>query len=525
MSYKVLYRKYRPDTFEKIVGQKTIVENLKKSVAEESFSHAYIFTGPRGTGKTTTAKVLAKSLICTNNHDGESCGECENCQNFATIPDIIEIDAASNNGINEIRELRNNITLAPSVGKYKIYIIDEVHMLSDGAFNALLKTLEEPPAHAIFILATTEIYKVPITILSRCQRYDFKKIDKPEMLEHLKYICTQEKISYDDGVLEEIFELSEGCLRDALSILDQSSKSEKTITLDGLLKNYNMISNRAVQELLSFVKNGEIEEIIKKIEEYEDTGINAQKLLKRMINYLEKIAIEIKLGINKEHSYTKISTLIHSLNKCYVDARINENTYTLIKLCFLEIVDTDTENYDDTKKTKAASDTSVTKAKEVKKSTIEKEAEKRPISEENRTPLDIRINNCFAGAAKEQLTQISELWKNISEKSIPGIEAKDYKPVAASENYVIFAVEEDSLANLFNIKKIEIEKALKKEKRETKVVAITNKRWQSEKEKYRANLLQKKKYEIMEEPKMEEENSNIKKEAEDLFTEKLVEVS
>lgn len=517
MSYKVLYRKYRPNSFKNIVGQDTIIENLKNSVKDGTFSHAYIFTGPRGTGKTTTAKVLAKSLVCLNPIDGEPCEQCENCKNFATLPDVIEIDAASNNGVNEIRELRNNVTLAPNTAKYKIYIIDEVHMLTDGAFNALLKTLEEPPTHTIFILATTEVYKVPITILSRCQRYDFKKIEKDKMIEHLKNISQQENISYEDGVLEEIHELSEGCLRDALSILDQSSKTEKTITLDGLLKNYNMISSSSVKELLNFVKAGEVSQIVGKIESYENSGINAQKLLKRMINCLEKIAIEIKLGKNKEFNYDDISKLITGLNRCYIDARINENVFTIIKLCFLEIVD-------NMKPSSTLEQKETKQSKPIEKNKVLPASNNDKIGKENLNLTDIRINNCFVDVNKDSLSNLTEKWNKLDEKKL-SIKKEEYNPVAASSSYAIFSTEEESLVNLFNMKCEEIEKALKKEELSIKVIAITLEQWQKEKNKYKNNIIKKIKYEFIEEPQVKDKGSKIKKEAEDLFTENVVEVS
>ena len=176
MNYKVLYRKYRPDRFSNIVGQDYSIQMLKNAIIHQKISHAYLFTGPRGTGKTSTAKVFAKTINCLNPIDGEACGKCANCLSFATSPDIIEIDAASNNGVDDIRELINNVKIAPSTGKYKIYIIDEVHMMTTSAFNALLLTLEEPPKHAVFIMATTNVESVPITILSRCQRFNFQKI-------------------------------------------------------------------------------------------------------------------------------------------------------------------------------------------------------------------------------------------------------------------------------------------------------------------------------------------------------------
>lgn len=524
MAYKVLYRKYRPNKFGNIVGQETIVENLKNSVKENSFSHAYIFTGPRGTGKTSTAKVLAKALVCSNAQNGEPCEKCENCENFTTLPDIIEIDAASNNGVNEIRELRNNVSLAPTSAKYKIYIIDEVHMLTDGAFNALLKTLEEPPSHTIFILATTEIYKVPITILSRCQRYDFKKIDKHKMIEHLNLICQEENISYEDGVLEEIYELSDGCLRDALSILDQSSKIEKKITLIGLLKNYNMISSNSVKELLGYVVDGDVEQIISKIESFEDSGINAQKMIKRMINYLEKIAIDIKVGKSSDFDYTAIITLIEGLNKCYIDARINENVFTIIKLCFLEIIDSSGSSNRST--TSQPVEKEKRNEQETKKTTDKKtEPDEKVVQKDTLTFSDIRINNCFVEVSKTELASLTKIWKELDTNKLKCIKVGNYKPLAASSSYAIFSSEEDSLVDLFNIKHEEIEKTLKKENKPVKVIAITTTQWQIEKDKYKNSVVHNKKYEYIDEPKLDDDNVAVKKEAEDLFAESIVEIS
>ena len=197
MNYKVLYRKYRPDKFENIIGQDYSIQMLKNSIIHNKISHAYLFTGPRGTGKTSTAKVFAKTINCLNPVNGEACGKCAACLAFSTSPDIIEIDAASNNGVDDIRELINNVKIAPSEGKYKIYIIDEVHMMTTSAFNALLLTLEEPPAHAVFIMATTNVENVPITILSRCQRFNFQKIS----LENLKKSSELESNKFPAPVL------------------------------------------------------------------------------------------------------------------------------------------------------------------------------------------------------------------------------------------------------------------------------------------------------------------------------------
>lgn len=530
MSYKVLYRKYRPNTFGEIVSQKTIVDNLKNSIKTGTFSHAYIFTGPRGTGKTSTAKVLAKAINCTNNSSGEACGNCKNCQSFQTSPDIIEIDAASNNGVDEIRELRSNITLAPAESKYKIYIIDEVHMLSPGAFNALLKTLEEPPAHAIFILATTEVYKVPITILSRCQRYDFKKIEKNELIEHLQNICSKEKIEYEADALEEIYSLSEGCLRDALSILDQTAKSKKKIILEDILNEYNIISSNSIKILLDKIVKNDIMGIITQLEEYENKGMNAQKLIKRLINYLEKTAIDIKLGTEKSFKFEIIDRLINSLNKCYIDARINENVFTMIKLCFLEVLEPNTtEKNRDKNATKLLTETKKTadesSAGEKSPPNVDKKIEKKDTTIKPMNIIDIRINNCFVEVKKEALKELTEFWKNIDGNLFNSINPKDYNPVASSNSYAIFSAEEESLAKLFNIKSDEVEKILKKRIRPLKIVAITSKKWNAEKEKYKENIKNKKTYEYMEEPLKKDDSKRFKDQANDLFTENIIEIS
>ena len=246
MNYKVLYRKYRPDSFDSLIGQKHIVEILKNSIKENRLAHAYLFSGPRGTGKTSTARILAKAINCRNNKSGFACGECDSCLTFNGNPDIIEIDAASNNGVDEIRELINNVKIMPTSLKYKVYIIDEVHMLSASAFNALLLTLEEPPEHVVFILATTNLESVPITIVSRCQRFEFHRITEDDIVDRLKYVCDSEGIKYEEDGLREIAILADGGLRDALSILDQLSKNEEVITNTLVSNEIGSISNKKI---------------------------------------------------------------------------------------------------------------------------------------------------------------------------------------------------------------------------------------------------------------------------------------
>ncbi|MGB4180712.1 MAG: DNA polymerase III subunit gamma/tau, partial [Bacilli bacterium] len=235
MSYKALYRAYRPQKFSEVVGQEAIVRTLQNSISSGKISHAYLFTGPRGTGKTTVARILAKALNCENKREAEPCGKCLVCQEIASSnsPDVVEIDAASNNGVEEIRDIREKVKFLPSGSKYKVYIIDEVHMLTTGAFNALLKTLEEPPKHVVFILATTEPHKVLPTIISRCQRFDFKSLSVKQISAMIKKVAAEEKINITEEAVIAIAEGAEGGMRDALSYLDQAvSFTDDVITID-----------------------------------------------------------------------------------------------------------------------------------------------------------------------------------------------------------------------------------------------------------------------------------------------------
>ena len=223
MSYQALYRQWRPIDFDEIIGQDHITTPLKNQILSKSYGHAYIFSGTRGTGKTSTAKILARAVNCLNNTDGNPCNKCENCLSILDdqFIDVVEMDAASNNSVDDIRELREHIKFTPSKGLFKVYIIDEVHMLSQGAFNALLKTLEEPPEYVLFILATTELHKIPATILSRCQRFDFKRVSYDQILMRLEHICKKMDVSYDVEALKLIIQKSDGAVRDTLSSLDQ----------------------------------------------------------------------------------------------------------------------------------------------------------------------------------------------------------------------------------------------------------------------------------------------------------------
>ena len=289
--YQALYRKYRPKTLDDVYGQDTIVKIIKNSIINNQISHAYLFAGPRGTGKTSIAKIFAKIINCENPKNCQPCGKCVSCTQ-KNNSDIIEIDAASNNGVDEIRELRNKVNLLPAYGKYKVYIIDEVHMLTQGAFNALLKTLEEPPAHVIFILATTDPHKVIETILSRCQRLDFKKISPTAIVENLKNIAQKEKIDITEDALYEIANLADGGMRDSVGMLDQArAYTEGKITINDIHDINGTLTEKDLNNLLENIINNKLDEILEKIDIYNDKGKNFVKLIEEFIDFIRNIIL------------------------------------------------------------------------------------------------------------------------------------------------------------------------------------------------------------------------------------------
>lgn len=287
MSYQALYRVWRPQTFEDLVGQDMITKTLKNALATKQTTHAYLFAGPRGTGKTSCAKLFAKALNCPNQVNGDPCNACEICKAITAgrLNDVIEIDAASNNGVEEIRDIRDKVKYAPTQADYKVYIIDEVHMLSTSAFNALLKTLEEPPANVVFILATTDPHKIPATIISRTQRFDFKRITSGAILERMEYILKQKQFEYDEQALNVIARAAEGGMRDALSILDQVlSFGENKVTLDNALLVTGSVTRENLIKYLSQVQNHETVAGLQTIHAILDEGKDSKRLLEDLIN-------------------------------------------------------------------------------------------------------------------------------------------------------------------------------------------------------------------------------------------------
>lgn len=322
MAYQALYRKYRPTTFNEVVGQETIIQTLKNAKAQDRVAHAYLFCGPRGTGKTTIAKIFARMLNCTSTEDNQPCGECENCKMAlnGSHPDIIEIDAASNNGVEEVRNLIDRVKYAPMQGQYKIYIIDEVHMMTKSAFNALLKTIEEPPKHIVFIFATTEPNKVLPTIISRCQRFDFSKVSAKDIVQRLSIVCEQEKIQIDAEAIGLIASLADGGMRDALSILDQCvAYCSSEIHIADVRKIYGVLTLDDIGQLFANLYHKDIEKLMTELQHISDQGMDLVRFTSDFISILKNSVI---------YDYSPTTTLMDDstkelIQKYFVEAPIN----------------------------------------------------------------------------------------------------------------------------------------------------------------------------------------------------------
>ena len=333
MAYQALYRKYRPTNFDEVVGQTHIIQTLKNAIIQNRIAHAYLFCGPRGTGKTSIAKIFAKTLNCTNSQDAP-CGVCENCKMAAngSHPDIIEIDAASNNGVDEVRNLIDKVKYAPMQGKYKIYIIDEVHMMTSGAFNALLKTIEEPPAHVIFIFATTEPNKVLPTIISRCQRFDFNKVSMHDIKYRLSVVCKNEGIEIDENGLTLIAQLADGGMRDALSILDQCvAYCSSHIDVDDIRKIYGVVTSEDIGKLFYSVYKKDVDSFVKDIQKYSDMGMDIKRLTADFIHMLKDSLIL---------DYSESSTLVSDMNKDMIRKYFKSAPINFRIKCMEELMDT-----------------------------------------------------------------------------------------------------------------------------------------------------------------------------------------
>ncbi len=510
MSYTALYRKYRPLTFSNVVGQDVIVKILKNSIINNQIGHAYLFSGPRGTGKTSVAKIFAKAVNCLSPKDGDVCEKCDMCKKiFESSVDIVEIDAASNNGVDEIREIRNNAKLMPSIAKYKVYIIDEVHMLSTGAFNALLKTLEEPPEHVIFILATTEVQKIPLTIISRCQRFDFKKIVPSVLKNRLLYIAEAESKKINDNVLDLVCKLSDGGLRDAINLIDQiTTIAGNDITKEDVYLLSGDVSDTFIEQLFDNIIFSNLSGGMNIIDELYQSGKNFSTITERLLIFLRDITINNNIHNYFNEYYSKILDKYNNLSnelckqmskiltELLVELKRSTNQKIIFEIYFINLCSLNNKETVFKEESK--------KPEEIEK--LEKENKKLPANFEKLK--QIRINNVLATADKNTLNELcnkfEEIESYISNKTYNNI-AKllvTSKIVAASEKYIMFSFSKSVSIDMFykNLKQIEklIEKIYKKQ---YNLVATTDKEWNNIKKEYIYNKKNGIKYEFIIETK------------------------
>ena len=536
MAYLALYRKYRPSSFDEVFGQDNIVKIIQNAVVSGRVSHAYLFSGPRGTGKTTTAKILARMVNCESLDNGNPCGKCSNCLNFSSSGDVVEIDAASNNGVDEIRNLREKVNLVPSQSKYKIYIIDEVHMLTTQAFNALLKTLEEPPKHVIFILATTEPNKIPLTISSRCQKFQFNRVDDSDIVKRLKQISDIEKINISDDALYEIARVSDGGMRDSINLLDQlCSYDLNNITIDDVYNVYGTISYTDIAELLSNVKDNNGNYVVSYIEKINKDGINLSKFIEELLLFLKDVLVYKNCGNeleikSKNDSIVKINYIFSENDIYYVIDLLNDLLgklkysvhpsvlliANLLKLCGVmsnnSSIDKDVVNN--------------AEPGDIIKKSVEKQNN---VAINNNTPVykskkivlptddyvEIVINNTFATASRDYLTNLLDKWRDVSEYIADARYVAissfltDIVPRAAGNDYAILSGKYASIVDGVNSNLSLFERLLDDMiGHKVKVIALNDEVWEQKKLEYVNNRKSGRQYSLKDLPDINTTTNN-----------------
>ena len=529
MGYLALYRKYRPVDFNSVYGQEHVVTILKNAIMSGKISHAYLFCGPRGTGKTTVAKIIARLVNCENLVDGNPCGKCYNCINYMNSSDIVEIDAASNNGVDEIRELKDKINLVPSNAKYKIYIIDEVHMLTTQAFNALLKTLEEPPSHVIFVLATTEPHKIPLTISSRCQKFRFSKIEDSKIVNRLSEICKLENIIIDEDALFEIARLSDGGMRDAINFLDQLiAYSSDNITIEDVYNVNGSVSYADLYDLLNSIIINDKIKIIEFIDNFDESGKDINKFIEEMLIFLKDVILyknaNISSNISIKNEYINLIAnkyndsdlydLIENLNLIQNSVKFSSHSAIIFLTSILKYSDLKFKNSDSSfvdsinlnvkndnknisREIFSNKNINIQKTNDYKEKSIGN-----GISENE---INLRINNALALASKNILENFKSKWEIIdnyiddSEFSVVSGLLKDSKIVVGSDKFIILSSNFQSVVDRINNNLKEVERLLEKIFcSKIFVVAVTNNKWKDIKVKYITDINNGIKYSVKE---------------------------
>ena len=539
--YQALYRKYRPKSFDDVVDQKYIIETLKNSILNDKISHAYMFFGPRGIGKTTVAKIFARAVNCTNNSDGNPCEKCDSCIASAEkeCVDIIEIDAASNNGVDEIREIKSKVNLVPNSLKYKVYIIDEVHMLTAGAFNALLKTLEEPPKHVIFILATTDPQKVSSTIISRCQCFSFKRISDDCNVNRLREISDLEGIEIDDETLKQISIYSDGGLRDSLSTLDKlSSYKNGKITVEDFYEINDMISKSDLEDFYKIIISTDIKRMILKLDKFYSSGKNIVEIMNQFLIFLKDKIVDYYLSGTNIDVY-RTEKLLVKLNENMFELKKASKPYIYAEILLLDYINSIGNNNEIISREIISKDESLGNSNTNVNENSIAEVNDEPniiddsinvdesVNEEENVSIDnndaesdldylhklmsVRVHNVLALASKAEknadLEKINGLNDYVFDQKIGYIVSEILNGTlrASSENGMIISYEYQSVVdqNLNNLESI-MEVYNKITTTDKKIVFITDEEWENEKKRYIEFTKNGNKYKIEEEPVVEE---------------------
>ncbi|MCM3716556.1 DNA polymerase III subunit gamma/tau [Alkalihalobacillus oceani] len=561
MGYQALYRVWRPQLLKDVVGQEHITRTLQNALLQEKLSHAYLFSGPRGTGKTSAAKIIAKAINCQKAPVAEPCNECPACIGITngSIVDVMEIDAASNNGVDEIRDIRDKVKFAPNEVRYKVYIIDEVHMLSTGAFNALLKTLEEPPSHVLFILATTEPHKIPLTIISRCQRFDFKRITSQAIVGRLAHILEHDGVSFEEDALLMIARAAEGGMRDALSLLDQAiSFADESLTLADVLAVTGAVSQHALQIIVKAIHEGETVKVLEELDQLLQDGKDPLRLIEDTVYYFRDMLLykhapqaeellerakpdemfrQLAAEVNEEWLYRAID----SLNKSQLEMKGSAHPKIFLELALMKLVNQKVPRQPAQATTAAVASDEVEQLKgkiqtlerafeQLKQTGSAEQGKEQTAAPAARRPKKVpaqarmstaKVKETIKAADKRSLQQVTASWGDVMERiksqSVPAHAwLMDSKPVAASASTIVLAFQNEMHRDMMDTKFRPVLEQILQEalQGQTSFVTILHHHWEQVKQ------------EFVDEQKSgdEEENDTLIEEAIKLVGEELIEI-